>query len=190
MSHATALLVIDVQIGQLEGPKPAYQGEAVLQRIQGLIGQARATGTPVIYVQHDGEAGGLFEVGGPGWPIHPAIAPLTGEMVVHKRAADSFYETSLHDELQMRGIGHLVVVGCKSQYCVDTTSRRATSLGYQVTLVRDAHTTVDSEILSGEQIVAHHNATLDDFGNEQHFITLTAANQITFPVLTPVAAPC
>jgi nicotinamidase-related amidase len=50
-----------------------------------------------------------------------------------------------------------------TQYCVDTTCRRAVSLGYDVTLVADAHTTADSGTFTVEQIVDHHNALLDGF---------------------------
>lgn len=58
---------------------------------------------------------------------------------------------------------HLVVGGCMSQYCVDTTVRRAVSLGFDVTLVTDGHMTADSGTLQFSEIVAHHNETLDGF---------------------------
>jgi nicotinamidase-related amidase len=37
-----------------------------------------------------------------------------------------------------------------TQYCVDTTVRRAVSLGYEVTLVGDGHMTADSDALTFE----------------------------------------
>lgn len=58
---------------------------------------------------------------------------------------------------------HLVVGGYMSQYCVDTTVRRAVSLGFDVTLVTDGHMTADSGTLQFSEIVAHHNETLDGF---------------------------
>lgn len=64
--------------------------------------------------------------------------------------------------------------------CVDTTSRVAISRGYDVTLVRDAHTTSDSEVLTAAQIVAHHNYTLDDFGTDEHVIVTKATQDIIF----------
>ncbi len=94
-----------------------------------MLTKARESNTPVIFIQHNGEDGGRLAVGSSGWEIHPAIAPVDGELLIGKYASDSFYETSLQDELNKRGIKHLVVVGCRTQFCVDTTCRSATSLG-------------------------------------------------------------
>src|SRR3954463_6444276 len=116
MSTTTALLVIDVQVGLIEGANPVYAGAAVLDRIAGLIAKARANGTPVIYVQ-DKDVGG---VGTPEWQIHPAVAPAAGEWVVRKAWSDSFYETVLGDQLQARGITQLAIVGMKTDACVFT----------------------------------------------------------------------
>jgi len=86
--------------------------DAVLERIAGLIERARAAGTPVVYVQ-DKDVGG---VGAPEWQIHPAVAPIPGELIVRKAWSDSFYETELHAELQARGITQLVIAGMKTNY--------------------------------------------------------------------------
>src|SRR5581483_3373536 len=56
------------------------------------------------------------------------------------------------------------------EYCVDTTCRRATSLGYDVTLVGDAHLTRDNGVLTAANIIAHHKFVLDDFGAGDHVI--------------------
>src|SRR5690242_3826024 len=110
MSTTTALLVIDVQVGLIEENNPVYQAGAILERIAGLIAQARAAGTPVIYVQ-DKDVGG---VGTPAWQVHPAVAPLPSELAIRKAWSDSFYETTLEAELQARGITQLVIVGMKT----------------------------------------------------------------------------
>ncbi|WP_437578615.1 isochorismatase family protein [Sorangium sp. So ce887] len=54
--------------------------------------------------------------------------------------------------------------GCKTELCVDTTCRRAVTLGFGVTLAADAHGTSDSPALTAAAIVAHHNRLLDGFG--------------------------
>ncbi len=72
------------------------------------------------------------------------------------------------------------MVGAQSNYCVDTTSRRAVSVGYDVTLVSDAHTTEDSDVLTAEQIIAHHNSTLDHFWAGEHVIRVKPADEIAF----------
>lgn len=179
MSDKKALLVVDVQRAVVDWSDPASEGEKVLANIRQLLSKARAAGAPVVYVQHDGEEDGRLAVGKQGWEIHPSVAPETGEHVVRKRASDSFYETTLREDLEARGIGHLVVVGCRTQYCVDTTCRSATTHGFDVTLASDAHTTAD-DFLPAAQIVAHHNATLDDFGNERHVVTVKPSAEINF----------
>ncbi len=179
LSKETALVVIDVQNGVVDWDDPACRGDEVLARIGELLSKARAAGAHVIYVQHDGDEGGRLAVGTRGWEIHPAVAPAAGETVVRKRAADSFHETTLEEELSGRGVRRLVVAGCRTQYCVDTTCRRATTLGYDVTLASDAHTTIDDK-LSAAQIVEHHNSTLDDFGNDQHVVNVRESKEISF----------
>jgi nicotinamidase-related amidase len=67
-----------------------------------------------------------------------------------------------------------------TEFCVDTTCRRATSLGFDVTLVGDAHLTRDTDILSAAQIVAHHNLVLNDFGAGEHVITVKPAAEVIF----------
>ena len=182
MSTTTALLVIDVQVGLIEGQSPVYQAGPILERIAGLIAQARAAGRPVIYVQ-DKDVGG---VGTPEWQIHPAVAPLPSELAVRKAWSDAFYETTLETELQARGITQLVIVGMKTDVCVTMTSLRAVALGYDVTLVADAHTTTDNRVLTAAQTIAYHNDLLWDFGAEdgfgagKHCITVRPASEVAF----------
>ncbi len=185
MSDNTALLVIDVQVGLIDDPSdPAYNPQMVLANIAALLAKARATHTPILFMQHDGDAYEGEELSlapdSPGWQIHPNVAPLADEPVLRKRASDSFYQTPLQDELAARGIQHLVITGCKTEMCVDTTSRAAVSRGYDVTLVKDAHSTTDSEIMPSFQIVAHHNYTLDDFGTDEHVIVTKDASEVDF----------
>ena len=179
MSNKTALLIIDAQVGILEGML-AYRWDEVVGRIADLLTLAHSSGTPVIYVQHSGVSGHRLDPAGSGWAIHPAIQPLAGELVVHKRECDSFFETTLEQELRSRGIGRLIVAGCMTQYCIDTACRRAVSLGYDVTLVADAHTTADTDALGAAQIVAHHNDLLDGFSAGEHSIQVLPAADIEF----------
>jgi nicotinamidase-related amidase len=170
----TALLVIDVQRGILAIPNLVRKKEIdqaldeTVTRIAGLIQRARTASVPVIYVQHDGGPGHRLEPETAGWAIRPEIAPQPGEPVIHKRACDAFFETTLEAELAAAGIKQLVICGCMTQYCVDTTVRRAVSLGYEIVLAADGHTTADTGTLRFEQIIAHHNALLDGFDAGEH----------------------
>ena len=177
MTKDTALVIIDVQKGLIDG---AYRRDEVLEHINILLTRARTSGTPVIYVQHDGPKGHGLEVGTDAWQISPAIAPQEGEPIVRKRASDAFFATSLEQELDRRRISHLVVVGGQTQYCVDTTVRRATTCGYEVTLVGDAHTTYDCDTLTAAQIIAFYNETLDGFQSDTCAIIVKPTSEIVF----------
>ena len=177
--NETALLIIDVQVGIIDGFH-AYRGPEVLEQINKLLSKARASNMPIIYIQHDGETGHPLEVGTEGWQIHPEIKPHEEDLIIRKSASDSFFETTLQRELEARGVKHLIVTGCMTEYCVDTTARRAISMGYDVTLVSDVHTTIDNKVLTAAQIIAHHNALLDGFDAGSHAVTVKSADEVTF----------
>jgi nicotinamidase-related amidase len=109
---------------------------------------------------------------------HASIVPRDAEPVIRKQASDSFFETRLADELRKGGIKHLIVVGGMTEYCIDTTCRRAVTLGYDVTLVADGHLTRDTSVLSASQVIAHHNLVLDGFSAGAHSIKLKPAAQV------------
>lgn len=174
-----ALLIIDVQVGLVE-LMPAEIRGSVLPRIETLLSRARSSRTPVIYIQHDGTKGHPLEPHTKRWELHPSIKPLGPEPVVRKRESDSFFETTLQQELGKRRITRLIIAGGMTEYCIDTTCRRATSLGYDVTLASDAHLTRDNGVLTAANIIAHHNLVLDNFGAGDHVIRAKPTDQIVF----------
>ncbi|NMI06470.1 cysteine hydrolase [Paenibacillus sp. SZ31] len=165
MKNHCALLIIDVQVAMFDEADPVYQGEQLLQKIQMLMDKAREAGHSIIYIQHSEGAGSPLERGTPGWAIHPSITPIAGDLVIEKETPDSFHETNLHLKLQEDGVTELILTGMQTELCVDTTCRRAYSLGYTVNLVRDAHSTWHSNTLQAEQIIEHHNTVLRLFAN-------------------------
>ncbi|PEX85996.1 cysteine hydrolase family protein, partial [Bacillus cereus] len=137
----------------------------LLKTLQELIHECRSNDIPVIYVQHNGSKDDPLEKGTYGWEIHAAIAPKEGDPIVEKTTPDSFHKTDLNEVLQEMGIEHVMISGMQTEYCVDTTTRRAFSEGYKVTLVSDAHSTFDTEVLCAEDIVKHHNAVFGAFAD-------------------------
>ncbi|MBZ6076473.1 cysteine hydrolase family protein [Microvirga puerhi] len=172
----TALLVIDLQRGNFGLTDKPYAGDAVLSRSADLLVRARARGIPIFHVRHDGGAGDPLERGTPGWDIDSAVAPQDREPIIDKDRCSAFVGTDLHERLHSQSIDRLVIAGMQTEYCIDTTCRAARDLGYAVTLVSDGHTTFDTPELSGAQIVAHHNLTLQRGG----FVDLFEAAQIIF----------
>lgn len=76
----------------------------------------------------------------------PEVAPMGDEIVINKTASGVFSSTNLNYVLRNLGTKSLVVCGVYTNECVDTTVRDACDLGYFVTVVEDACTTVTPEL--------------------------------------------
>ncbi|MGH7995484.1 MAG: isochorismatase family protein [Opitutaceae bacterium] len=150
-----AVLVIDAQRGIFEGSEPPDDGPGTLRRINEVLARARAAGRPAIFLQHE-EAPDLVR-GAPGWELHPSLDRLPSDPVVRKAECDGFRGTSLDEELGRWAAKTLVVMGCATEFCVDSTVRAAASRGYHVVVVSDGHTTADRPPLAAAHIRALHN---------------------------------
>lgn len=162
----TALLIIDVQNALCSGDYAAFEAKRVIDKINLVTNLVRQAKAPVIVIQHE-EAGGPLAHGTEGWKLDPGLQVRPEDIYIRKTTPDSFHNTNLLAVLQARGITQLVICGLQSEYCVDTSTRRALALGYPVILVADGHTTMDNSVLTAAQISAHHNETLshmDSFG--------------------------
>jgi nicotinamidase-related amidase len=181
----TALLVIDVQHALCNGTYAAYDIERVIGRINAVIAKARAAGAPVIFIQHEAQDGPL-RFGQDAWQLDPRLDLESSDLRIRKTASDSFHETGLQPMLRARGIETLVVCGLQSEFCVDSSVRGALAQGFDVQLVRDAHSTLDNGVLTAAQIVAHHNVTLANVDSYRGRVTLVAAKDAAF---SPSASP-
>lgn len=150
----SALLVIDVQNGVVDG---AHNRDAVVANIRTLVDRARDADVPVIWIQHTDED---MPQGSEAWQYVPELSLEQDEPLVHKSYGDSFEETDLEQHLAARGVGHLIVSGAQTDQCIRSTLHGAITRGYDATLVRDAHTTVDFTSYGApppEQVIAHTN---------------------------------
>jgi nicotinamidase-related amidase len=155
----SALLVIDVQQGLCEGEHDAWQSAAVIARINTVAGKARAAGAPVIFIQHESTSGYL-PYGSREWQLAHGLRVEPTDLRVRKTTPDSFHRTELEEVLKRHAVADLVICGMHTEFCIDTTIRRALALGYPVVLVADAHTTEGNAHLSPAQVIQHHNDTL------------------------------
>jgi nicotinamidase-related amidase len=154
----TALLVIDMQNGVVDGSP--YRDE-VIANINRLVDKARAEDVPVIWVQHSDDG---LPWGSDSWKYIPELVRRESEPLVHKNFGDSFEGTDLESLLAERAVGGLVVTGAQTDACVRSTMHGAFVRGYDVTLVRDAHTTEDLTEYGApppEQVIAHTNLYWD-----------------------------
>jgi nicotinamidase-related amidase len=161
-SARQVLVLIDLQQGLVQGPPAVAHADQLLATVGALLARARAARVPVIFVE-DEDVGPAGTVAG---STCAAVAPQAGERVLRKTACDAFHATDLLAHCHALGATELVIAGCKTEACIDTTCRRATTLGLQVKLLADAHSTTDSPVLTAAQIIAHHQHVLDGFGCE------------------------
>jgi nicotinamidase-related amidase len=157
----SALLIIDVQQILCSGKYVSHDVDGVIQHINLVSRRARAGGALVVVVQHETKNGNM-DHGTDGWSLAPALEVRGSDVFLRKVASDAFHGTDLHELLRSRCITDLIICGLQSEFCVDTTTRRAMALGYPVRLVSDGHSTIDNGVLSAPQITAHHNKTLSD----------------------------
>ncbi len=134
----------------------------VIPRIARLIAGARGAGVQVIYIQMTvlpgrksespaqirfnlrmhlaqtaGEALGYTADGSPGQEILPELAPVDGDLVVKKYRSSAFWGTNLDLLLRSNGIKSLIVAGCTTEGCVESTARDALFNDYYVVVVED-----------------------------------------------------
>ncbi|MBT9463365.1 cysteine hydrolase family protein [Hydrogenophaga sp.] len=160
----SALLIIDMQQGLCEGEGRAFESDAVIARINRLAAQARSAHVPVVFIQHESTAGYL-EHASREWQLADGLQVEPGDLRVRKTTPDSFLNTELQALLAAQGVSELIVCGMHTEFCVDTTTRRALALGYPVTLVADAHTSAGNAVLTPRQVIDHHNATLTNISS-------------------------
>lgn len=160
----TAVLVIDVQSVLFDPMPRPYEAQEVVERINQVTDWARINGHPVIFIQHE-QPNTDIEFESEGWKLQAGLVVKSDDKFVRKTTPDSFLNTGLEETLQQEGIEHLVVCGYATEFCVDTTIRRAAGLGYSVDLVSDAHTTHDKDHAMGQQIRDHHNYTLPNISS-------------------------
>jgi len=156
-----ALLIIDMQTGLYDGPDKPFERERVLATINQLIGRAREANTPIFVARHTGPEGSPIAAGSPYWQLwHGLHVDEARDHLFNKTRPSCFLGTDLAQQLRAVEVNQLVIVGMKTQFCIDTTCRVAAELGFSVVLPEDGHTCMDTPALNAKAIIEHHNATL------------------------------
>ena len=136
----------------------------VIDRIGGLLEGARQSGVLPVFIQmtvlpnrasespaqirfnlrlHDGHHGQAEPLaytldGSEGQRFVPGLEPQDGELVVKKYRSSAFWGTNLALLLRSNGIKSVVVSGCTTEGCVESTARDAMFSDYYVVLATDA----------------------------------------------------
>ena len=142
------LLVVDVQVGVMS---ESWDATRIIKNVSRAVERARAQGVPVIWVQHSDKE---LVYGSPEWHWVTELAPAKGEPLIHKRFSSSFEQTALEEELAKLGATHIALAGAATNWCIRATAYGALDRGYDLTLIKDAHTTGTIELDNGTSIGA------------------------------------
>ena len=142
------LMVVDVQVGVV---KEAWDAQRVIGSVSRAVERARSEGVPVIWVQHSSDE---LPTGSAQWQWVPELVPSDGESLIHKQFNSAFEQTSLDSELARLGATHIVLAGAATNWCIRATAYGALDRGYDLTLVKDAHTTGSMQLEGGVTIEA------------------------------------
>jgi nicotinamidase-related amidase len=135
----------------------------MIPRLGRLIAVARRVRVPVVYIQmtvlpgrrsespaqirfnlrlhlasHGETAPLLYTVEGtPGHAIVPALAPKPGDWIVRKYRSSGFWGTNLDLLLRSNDVETVVMTGCTTEGCVESTARDAMFNDYYVVVAED-----------------------------------------------------
>ncbi|MBS0909054.1 cysteine hydrolase family protein [Tatumella sp. JGM118] len=170
-----ALIIIDLQKALCNQEPLPFNIQQIISNINELLCHAIERNYPVIFVQHEAS---FIPVGEEGWKILDELSVPDKAIFISKTTANAFLQTKLNASLNDLKVNHLLVCGYASEFCIDTTIRAAAALGYDVTLISDAHTTHSKPHASAEAIILHENATLPELTSFNVKIDVAASREI------------
>jgi nicotinamidase-related amidase len=143
-ARARGVLVVHVQMTALPGRMS--DSPAQLRFNLRMHESARAGGPPLRYTQ----------VGTTGHEIIDELRPLPGELVVPKWRSSGFWGTNLDLLLRSNGIQTVVVSGCTTEGCVESTARDASFNDYYVVVAEDCVASDDREQHDASMLLMRH----------------------------------
>lgn len=171
LDKQTALVLIDLQKGVVK-METAHPVKEVLSNSAQLISAFRSLQLSIVVVNVNpiGAAWTKARVEQPTVPRNPIVQTLAkaalsisgftdtvpeikvqpGDILITKKTWNAFYDTSLHEDLQKRGITGIVLAGISTSIGVEGTARAASERGYNISFAIDAMTDKSPE--------AHHNS--------------------------------
>lgn len=152
MNNNTAILIIDVQKGMFDYGGP-HESKQLIDKIYNVLEKARKNNMPIIYIQHyDNDENHPLHKSKDGFNIHTKVVPQNNDLVIEKNTPDSFYKTALQNKLKELNIENLIITGLMTEICIDTTIKSAYRLDYNISILKDGHSTYNNDKMNGKQI--------------------------------------
>jgi nicotinamidase-related amidase len=138
MKNDIALLLIDIQDSFKVHERWARRGNPEFEaNVTELLEAWRTAGLPLFFILHTDPDPG-FRTGDPELRLMDFMGRREDEPLLMKNTRNSFTSTDLKRRLDALGIKRLVMTGIQMEQCVETTTRLAADLGYEVDFVTDA----------------------------------------------------
>ena len=103
--------------------------------------------------------------------IVPELKPQTDDVVIYKHRFSGFYQTDLDAILKQLGVKYLIVTGCTTSVCVESTIRDAMFRDYVCVLLADC----TGEVVGSNLPRSNHEASL--FLIQQRFGWVSASDE-------------
>lgn len=178
-----ALVVIDMQEGMADRIRAGREqaNPRAEENTAALLALFRARGLPVIHVFHDdAHPDSPFRKGLPSAEPMACARPVAGETVFWKHGSSAFHGTGLEAHLRGRGIDTIVLTGAVAAFCVTSSTRQGSDLGFRILLPGDA--------LIGFDLPAHDGGRLDAHTVLRVTLSLLGADFATLVTSAEVAA--
>lgn len=131
----TALVIIDIQDFYFPGGLlPLVEPEKAALNAQKVLNAFRNKKMLVVHVRHNAKSGS---------EINKLVKPIEGEKVISKNKANAFVGTGLLNYLKDNHITKLVLCGMQTHMCLEATTRAASDLGFDCTVIANACATRD-----------------------------------------------
>jgi nicotinamidase-related amidase len=147
----TALVVIDLQKG-IVGMPAAHPIDGIIRNSVALVEAFRRHKLPVVLVNVDGAPRGRAERSfsldkmPAGWTeLIPQLNRQPSDHLVTKKTRGAFTDTDLEKYLKANAVTQVVIVGIATSGGVESTTRHAHELGFNVAVVTDAMTDSDAD---------------------------------------------
>ena len=156
-NNNTVLLIIDMQKGSFTEKTPRFDTDRVVERINELSSTFREQNLPVIFVQHDGTGSGEFVKNSTEWENLDELIVKPTDILIDKYANDVFYKSELQNKLAELKVNELLITGCATDFCVESTIQSALTKDFNIVVIEDGHTTGDRPHLKAEKVIEHYN---------------------------------
>lgn len=164
------MLVLNMQNTVFETPR--YNHHRVLNNINLLSNKIHANDGTVIFIKHSGTKENHLEPLTEGWKFLPDLQVTEQDYVLEKKTSDAFFETKLLSMLQKFEPKNLLLAGCATDICMDTTIHSAVFHGFNSVVIGDAHTTADRENMPAKTIIKHYNWAWENQLSPDHRLTV------------------